>query len=254
MFSKCCKRCEERNNYKLIKYSNGQRIHETKQFIYRRKMDKYKIANNITELEMQLNGFNGKSCIPNTFMAYVKKKTELSVELLNKYSVKLFRQLKWYFYINKQRSEAKLVNKLKKTYGEDSIIVCGDWSISKHMRNYMPTPMIGFKRMLRKHFDVLNIDEYNTSKYNNKTKEENENLSLLTRPKKKRKKKDIELDNSSSTQLVVRLLHSVLTYKMENGRLGCINRDLNAVLNMKEITEYWFKSKKRHPTFDRKSK
>ena len=39
-----------------------------------------------------------------------------------------------------------------------------------------------------------------------------------------------------------RSLHSVLTYKMENNRLGCINRDNNAVKNMKSIYDYYIES------------
>ena len=251
-----CKRCKQQNNYKLLKYSNGQRIHETKLFIYRKKLDKLREDLGIINLELELNDFNGKSCIPTTFMRYVKKKTELSISLLKKYSNISFRKYKWYSFINRQRSEMKLVNKIKKTYGEDCVLVYGDWSVSKHLRNYMPTPMIGFKRMLRRFFDVINIDEYGTSKYSNKTKEECGNLTLETTPKKKyhkiKRKKDEANEKPCVTETVRRELHSVLTMKLENGRMGCMNRDFNAVSNMKEITEYWLKTRKRLPRFDRK--
>ena len=46
-------------------------------------------------------------------------------------------------------------------------------------------------------------------------------------------------------------LHSVLTYKMENNRLGCINRDRNAVLNMKKIVKSWLTDKTRPEKFRR---
>jgi hypothetical protein len=46
-------------------------------------------------------------------------------------------------------------------------------------------------------------------------------------------------------------MHSVLTYTMENNRTGCINRDLNAVLNMKEIGEAFLERKERPEVFCR---
>ena len=36
--------------------------------------------------------------------------------------------------------------------------------------------MIRLKRKLRKHFEIINIDEFNTSKLNHKTENECENL------------------------------------------------------------------------------
>jgi hypothetical protein len=44
---------------------------------------------------------------------------------------------------------------------------------------------------------------------------------------------------------IKRKLHSVLTYKMENGRKGCINRDKNAVLAMRNIVQHYLKTGER---------
>jgi len=64
---------------------------------------------------------------------------------------------------------------------------------------------------------VFNIDEYRTSCLHNKTEEKFDNLYLSDKRNKLRK------------------LHSVLTFKMENNGSGCINRDYNGCLNMKQI-------------------
>ena len=40
-------------------------------------------------------------------------------------------------------------------------------------------------------------------------------------------------------------MHAVLTFKMSNNRMGCINRDLNAVRNFKNIVESLIETKKR---------
>ena len=49
-----------------------------------------------------------------------------------------------------------------------------------------------------------------------------------------------------------RELHSVLTYQTESKRLGCINRDVNAVNNYEKIITYWLEHKKRPVNYERK--
>ena len=71
------------------------------------------------------------------------------------------------------------LNNIKYKFGENCTLMMGDWSVSKQMRHFISTPMIGLRRRLRKEFDVINIDEYNTSKLNHKTEEENDNLSSV---------------------------------------------------------------------------
>ena len=74
---------------------------------------------------------------------------------------------------------------------------------------------------------LYNLDEFRTSKLNYKTEEINDNLYLPDVKGKMRK------------------LHSVLTYKMENGQMGCINRDENAVNNMIKIVNHYLEKKER---------
>ena len=86
---------------------------------------------------------------------------------------------------------------------------------NKSMRNFISTPNIRIKRKIRKKFDILSIDEYSTSIINSVTHiRENDHFKYK--------------DKNNKT----RSLYSVLTYKMENNRFGCINRDLNAVRNI----------------------
>ena len=92
----------------------------------------------------------------------------------------------------------------------------------------MSTPNIGIKRKLKESFKVYNMDEYKTSKIHYETEEKCENLVLLDKTGKSRRQ------------------HSILTYKMENGRLGCINRDRNACLNMIKLFVHFLKTGERH--------
>ena len=83
-----------------------------------------------------------------------------------------------------------------------------------------------------KHFKVYNIDEYNTSKLHHKTEEECGNLYHIDNNKDKNKREK-------------RKIHAVLTYKMENNKSGCINRDENAVNNMIKIVKSQIEKKER---------
>ena len=113
-----------------------------------------------------------------------------------------------------------MVNKIAEKYSKDHIIVIGDWSIGKQMRNFISTPNLTLKRKLQTTFNVYNIDEFRTSCLSYKTEEVCENLYLKF--KKDEKQKD-------------RKIHSILTYQMENNRKGCINRDKNGCKNIQKV-------------------
>ena len=124
--------------------------------------------------------------------------------------------------------EKKYGNNNKKEKQKLQIII-GDWSIGKQMRNFISTPNLGIKRKLQEKFEVYNIDEYRTSCLNNKTEESCENLKVPDKSEYK----------------TIRKIHSVLTYKMENNRKGCINRDLNGCLNIKKIFTHYLNTGER---------
>ena len=99
----------------------------------------------------------------------------------------------------------------------------------------MSTPNIGLKRKLAEYIKTYNLDEYCTSKLNYKSEEQCENLQLPDKKGTSRK------------------IHSILTFKMENNRMGCINRDENAVNNMLKLVDYYFKFKDRPEKFKREN-
>jgi hypothetical protein len=176
---------------------------------------------------------NSKSVNFAKFKEYIKNKNKVNIELFTKYNDVKFRKYKWYAYINKKRTEDNLINEIKMTFGKDSIVVLGDWFIGKQMRNFISTPNLGLKRKLNEHFKVYSIDEFRTSQLNWRTEEICENLCL---PDKKG---------------VIRKMHSILTYQMENKRLGCVNRDKNSIMNMKKITDYFLEHRDRPERYKR---
>ena len=99
------------------------------------------------------------------------KKISTNEVLYKLYQNIKFRQYKWYSFINKKRTEDNMLNKIEKTYTKENIVIIGDWSIGKQMKNFISTPNLSLKRKLQERFRVYDIDEYRTSCLNYKTEE-----------------------------------------------------------------------------------
>ncbi len=214
-------------------YSNKQIVKATKRLKYQRLIKNLKDSLGITEIENTLSNYNSKTCNLNKFNEYIEEKNKVNNILFKLYDNEKFRQYKWYGYINRKRCNDNMLNSIENKYGLDTTIIYGDWCIKKQMRNFISTPNISVKRKLKERFKVYNIDEYRTSCLHYKTEEKVENLYL---PDKKSK---------------LRKLHSVLTFKMENKRKGCINRDYNGCMNIRKIFHYFIKDGTRPERYSR---
>lgn len=231
------------DNDNVLSYSMKQRLQETKRKKYERLQQNYRDKNGISKIENELSEYNSKSCNLIKFKLFIHNKNIINAKLFNAYLKPIFRQYRWYTYINSRRSEDNLLNNIENkfankndsgTYNKLNIIM-GDWSIGKQMRNFISTPNIRLKRLLATRFNVYDFDEYNTSKLHYKTEKECNNLYIIDKTNKSRK------------------LHSVLTYvNMKNNRKGCINRDLNGVKNIRKLAQYWIEHKCRPDNYNRK--
>ena len=218
---------------RFYSYTNKQRVNETKRLKYQNILKKYRDELEITSKENELSAYNSKSCNINKYREFITKKINTNKVLYKLYQNNKFRQYKWYAFINKKRTEDNMLNKIEKTYTKDSIIIIGDWSIGKQMKNFISTPNLSLKRKLQERFKVYNIDEYRTSCLNYKTEELSKNLYLPDKRNKERK------------------MHSILTYKMENKRNGCINRDKNGCKNIQKVFNYYIEYDERPERYKR---
>ena len=103
------------------------------------------------------------------------------------------------------------------------------------MKGTIPVPNIGFKKLLLKRFEILEVNEYNTSKLYNKTFKELENVSVRKNKHKKH-------------------LHEILTPKEETERCIFVNRDKNACKNILYLGKYFLRNQSRPIEFYQKSK
>ena len=211
-------------------------LNETKRLKYQALLKNYRDKIGITEIEKELKNYNSKSCNIDTFQSYITAKIKVNETLVPLYQELKFRKYKWYAYINKNRTEDNMVNKIVKNYSKDHIIVMGDWSIGKQMRNFISTPNLTLKRKLQEQFKVYNIDEFRTSCLSYKTEEVCENLYLKFKKDPTQKERKI---------------HSILTYQMENNRKGCINRDKNGCKNIQKVFNSYMETGERPEKYRR---
>lgn len=240
----------------VLKYSNAEYIKRTKRKEYNDKLKRLRVSEGITVLENFLSNFNSKSCNFEKFTDYVSNKNNINNALLEAYKNMTFRKMRWYSYIMKQREIERLTNLIGKTYGKNCKLIMGDWCQSKQMKNFVPTPMIGLKRKLRKKFEIINLDEYNTSKLGYITEMETQNIRLPIKVPIKDENNKIMRDRNGKilTELLRKKIHSILVYPIYYGRMGCINRDINSVKNMRKIVNHWFDTGVRLENYCKKKK
>ena len=230
-----------------FQYTNKQRLREIKRPKRQSRTLKYKEDNGIVALETKLSELKSKTCQIELFKEYINGKLQIN-HLLEEssYSDVFYRKQKYHTILDTRRSESKLLTTIEETFGKNVVLIIGDWSVGKQMRNFISTPNLGLKRKLKTKFQCYSIDEFRTSLLYHKTEEINDNLcvkdwyetklnSVNKNQERTKKEKEIILKNKNK----FRKLHSVLTFKMENGRKGCINRDYNACYNMIKIFEYY---------------
>jgi|SaaInlStandDraft_4_1057021.scaffolds.fasta_scaffold01868_13 hypothetical protein len=218
------------DNGNKFRYTNCQRIHQTEREKNKKIIERHKKAKCFNKTEETLSKVNSKTCKPATFRKYVKTKNIINNKLFAKYENEIFRRSKLRCHINTQRSESKLINNIKNKFEEKDkkiAIYFGDWNLTQQARNFISTPCIGLKRLLTKHFRIITIDEFRTSILDYESEEKLRNKTVV----------------SKSGETIK--LHSVLMRQQKNKVIGCINRDLNGVLNMKKIVKQYLKDKTR---------
>ncbi|KAH9255465.1 hypothetical protein BASA81_006584 [Batrachochytrium salamandrivorans] len=95
-------------------------------------------------------------------------KNALNARLYPHYERVAYRKMRWYRYINSQRSDAKMVNDFGAKLGtkEQVVLAYGDWGQgSHHMQHHAPTRRVGMRRLFEKAgYLVVLVDEYLTSR------------------------------------------------------------------------------------------
>jgi len=118
--------CTDGNTF--YRYTANQRRVQTKrkkyaQLIQHLQKTKRVDGWTVSEWESLLSQYNKFSCTTDDFGAYIFAKNLIGRKLKRFYEKRVFRLLRWYSYINCQRSEAKMINQIKKKFGTPNEIV-----------------------------------------------------------------------------------------------------------------------------------
>ena len=228
-------------NNKFFKYTACRRRFETytKRNNYIILQEKKK--NEIIQKETQLSKFKSNTLVSEEYKKFIINKTIINNELKEFYQKPLFRKLAFRRFIRTKQCEVKLLNEIENTYltkeeikqGKKIVILHGDYSRTSQMKGCISTPNIGMKKLLLSRFEILEINEFNTSKLYNKTLKVMENVSV----KRKKHKKT---------------LHEILTPKEETNCRIFVNRDVNACKNILLLGKCYLENQTRPEEFSRK--
>ena len=228
-------------NNKFFKYTACRRRFET----YTKRSNaiilQEKQKNGVIQKETELSNYKSNTFSTADFKQFITKKTVINNELKPFYRQKLFRKLAFRRFVRTKQSEINLLNEIENTYltkdeikqGKKLVILHGDYSRTTQMKGCIPTPNVGIKKLLMTRFEIVDVNEYNTSKLYNKTLKEMENVVV----KRKKHKKS---------------LHEILTPKEETKNRIFVNRDVNACKNIFLIGKCYLVNKTRPVEFTRK--
>ena len=197
--------------------------------------------NGVIQKETKLSNYKSNTLITHNYKNFIVNKNILNNELKEFYQKPLFRKLAFRRFIRTKQSEVKLLNEIENTYltkeeikqGKKIVILHGDYSRTTQMKGCVSTPNIGMKKLLLSRFDIVEVNEFNTSKLYNKTLKEMENVNV------KRKKHKTSL-------------HEILTPKEETKCRIFVNRDTNACKNILLLGKCYLESQTRPEAFIRK--
>jgi len=218
-----------------FQYTQDQRRQETKSKTYMKRLDKdkkdTKIKNEtVKEHEAKLSQYDSKTCNLTETEKYLKEKNNVNTSLFDYYEKDLYRKLKWYGFINRQRSESDMINRFKEKYGEKIIIGIGNWSENtKQLKYSEPTKGKGFRKLFQRNkLDIFLVDEYNTSARSFITGEETEKFRRQQNPR------------PWKTDII--LCHGLLRSKnvpnsKQDAKHNLLCRDMNGAMNIwKKLT------------------
>ena len=143
--------------------------------------------------------------------------------------------MKWRTWVYGRKSEDNFLNRIEDTFGykDDILLFYGDWSNNKQMKYIMPTKGVGLRRIIKKKFDVVLIDEFRTSKLCSKCYNELSNYKHIHR------------------LLVCQGCNK--SNGSESKNVTFMNRDMNACMNMIYLSNEWINKKVRPEMFNRTS-
>ena len=218
-----------------FRYTQLQRAKElnTKAFNKFRKKKKMNSGLNLQVYEDNLSKENSKSLNFNDYKRYFDKKMKYIDIAKEFYGDAVFRRLSYQTYINKRKSESRMINNFKKLYGgpDKVVIAIGDWEQKKQMKFRPPSLGKGIRKIFRRNgYMIFMVDEFRTSMWCCSCGEKNEQFMYHRNKKKKPKQEDIDKGYKKPLRKKV-LSRGLIRCTNEECRIHW-DRDINAAKNI----------------------
>jgi transposase len=230
--------CTDGSNF--FRYTANQRRLETRKKKYMKINERQKLETviedfNIKEWETVLSEEIKYTTKTKEFKKYLRIKLPLYHKLREYYYDPLRRKLRLNTYINNQKSESKMINNFRSTFGspDDNVIIAiGDYDQgSYHLKGKEPTKGKGLRKILRTAgYEVLLVDEYRTSCKCHNCHSDTEKFMLRKNYKPPKKH---QIENGTYKEEII--VHGLLRCTSANGCGSLWNRDVNGSLNIRML-------------------
>ncbi|KAJ2882335.1 hypothetical protein H4R27_003519, partial [Coemansia aciculifera] len=252
----------------VLRYTRNQRLVETRMRHFTKLHEIVKNehpgADAIREAELYLSRFNRTSLNPAIYMEYIAARTRvwdilsgfysntMTTHTQSRHKVRFepghirhdypfHRKLKLSAFINQQQADERLKRNIILKFGEDPIMVCGNWSASM-VRNHAPIRGRSWRRKFKRlGFPTYLLDEFRTSKICPKPEcnGELETFKRVKNPRPYQRQREPRVTCHGLLQC------KICKYEQPNGDSEAIskprvfNRDMAAVLNFRRIVQYY---------------
>jgi hypothetical protein len=157
--------CKQRDTESLAKRNRRIKLTNKKRSVLNHQLNHN--CPDIIECETELSAYCSNTVDIQLFKDYIKKKHEVNMKVKSYYEAELNRKINWRTKVYRQKSEDKFLQHIETRFGnkEDIVVCIGDWS-AKHGSciKGASTMGVGLKRLVKKRYTTLLLDEFNTSK------------------------------------------------------------------------------------------
>jgi len=205
---------------------------------------------NVKAAESSLSASCGKSSSQQEYLRYAHLRSSVQDLLAEHYSNPKYRVWKWVRYRRKQRCLDNLVNEIRTKFGKDCVLAVGRWgSGNNHLPGRDPTPNIGLRNFLKKHFELHVVPEMYTTRTCSRCKGHTAPPDYEM-PSRKPKYNKPEYWREQGIKYVE--VHGLR--RCQNESCGTHwNRDYNAAKNIRENFLHLVEHGTTHPSFSRKA-
>ncbi|KAI8075447.1 uncharacterized protein B0P05DRAFT_617285 [Gilbertella persicaria] len=185
---------------RIYRNTRNQRNIETKTRKFMKLCERLK-PEAVSNAEAILSRLKSSTVIKDQYAEYIRQKSTMTQVLQEYYSnedlpleerntnMLPFRKLKLSSYINRQQSDKRLCKNIRKHFGNDTVIVIGNWSAG-NVKFHEPIRGVGMRRMLQiEGFLVHLIDKFKTSSICPVCKDDVETFKELVNPRPFRREK-----------------------------------------------------------------